>query len=213
MAFEQFQDAIEKWDSEPIWEHTIHVLWEQIPSMADIINAHTLVLHIKDLINLSEEEIFTLTGKIAQKIKRAASKEKCIPDESQKHFWQSGEMNAIVHELDHARKALEFYPDKLDFAHIRIFLVREQTRKVIRTIMGVRYAIPAEGFTSMQNLEILLAPKFPSQADYEEIWVRCFENKNLTQSEILHMISLIEAKPRSRFKEVLLGRVKRLLES
>lgn len=130
----------------------------------DFRKSRSLSFCATDLLNLKPDEILTISKKIRLLFTKIASKNNLKIDKKDLEQFREGDVNPLIHELEHLKKIQEFRPEVIMDSSFNILPVLHAGQ--LKIGMNVTIPLPNNEYTVLEKVLILLAPNLPSPQDY-----------------------------------------------
>ncbi len=187
-------DIINRAKLRPIDRQLLHLDLARSDEDVEVINQYGLPLPARDLLQLSNEDIFRLSIKIKRLFFKLAAKSGVKMSRDELVLFSEDKENSLFHEIYHLRKIQEFRPEIIEDASINILAVKDEGE--LRVVMNVMTAVPESPYTAIEFTQIRMAPPNPSNKDYHDIYV-FIRDANVEKSEWLEIVDVVVVKPES----------------
>lgn len=159
-----------------------------------------------ELLTLNDIEIYSLSKRVRDIFNITASRLKTKIDRKDLDQFKDDESNAILHEVYHLRKIKQLRPELIENSEMHILGVIHHG--ILKSAMNVTNYFPSVPYTVVEQSEILLAPNYPSDADYQNLYqyiLRNYLGKDIQSEQTQRMLEMVKVKPKNSGREKLIS--------
>lgn len=160
--------------------------------------ASSLTFSYAELAQLTSDELLIeLSAAVRKRIIEIAKSSGILASNTElSSFFKRSPINVFVHEMEHARKLSQLFPEIAQ--ELEIYLVLLQSGSELKIAGTTRN--PTVDMSPMQRIQIALAPTIPETSDFD-IATRALFSSRINQEDATLLLELLDTKKRQKITQ------------